>query len=153
MPVFILAKVAMIACWLFPLLKMAGIDAVLYDSPVTRAIALIMFIAGLLVVVLSLVHLGRSARVGIPIGETELKTHGVYRLSRNPLYTGAFLMCLASCLYSPHPLNFLLAAIAVGVHHRIVTKEEEFLERAFGEKWLSYKRRVPRYIGLIRTDK
>jgi len=40
-------------------------------------------------------------------------------------------------------------AITIGVHHRIVKKEGEFLEKRFGQLWLDYKQRVPRYVGRI----
>jgi protein-S-isoprenylcysteine O-methyltransferase Ste14 len=150
-PVLILGKIAMLGCWLFFVVKKLSADAMLYDSAVTQALGVAVSVAGLILVILSLLHLGRSASVGIPEQKTELKTHGMYRISRNPVYVGGFLMCAGSCLFSIHFLNFLLFAITIAVHHLIVRKEEQFLEKAFGQQWLDYKERVPRYVGRIRS--
>jgi protein-S-isoprenylcysteine O-methyltransferase Ste14 len=95
-------------------------------------------------------HLGRSVAVGLPERKTELKTHGMYRITRNPVYVGAFMMCAGSCLFSIHPLNFLLFAVAGAIHHTIIRKEEEFLIATFGKEWIEYSRRVPRYLGRVR---
>jgi hypothetical protein len=37
-PALILGKVAMVSCWLFFILKMLGIDAMLYDSAITHVL-------------------------------------------------------------------------------------------------------------------
>jgi protein-S-isoprenylcysteine O-methyltransferase Ste14 len=113
---------------------------------------LVLFAGGSVVVLLALVGLGRSASVGIPRGKTALKTRGLYRLSRNPIYVGAFMMCAGSCLFSLHPINIALSGITVGVHHWIITREEAFLETTFGQEWLNYKRRVPRYLGRFKHN-
>jgi protein-S-isoprenylcysteine O-methyltransferase Ste14 len=118
------------------------------DRPGVAA-GVILYVAGISLVVMALSHLRKSAAVGLPERSTKLQTHGLYHLTRNPVYLGAFVMCAGSSLFSIHPLNILLFAIAVGVHMRIVTKEEEFLERRFGQQWLDYKQRVPRYIGRL----
>lgn len=149
--ILILGKTAMISCWLFFLVKPFGIDTMLYDSPWTRACGIVLFVVGVTLAGLSFFFLGKSLSVGLPEENTELKTGGVYRITRNPIYLGALLMCGGSCLYSIHPVNLLLLAMTVGIHHRIVKKEEEFLEKRFGQQWLDYKHRVPRYIGRIGT--
>ncbi len=105
--------------------------------------------AGLLLLILGFASLGRSVAVGLPEEETHLKTGGVYRFTRNPMYLGGYIICLGSCLYTPHLLNILFAATAIGVHHLIVTREEQFLTQRFGLQWLDYSRRVPRYLGRI----
>jgi protein-S-isoprenylcysteine O-methyltransferase Ste14 len=84
--------------------------------------------------------------MGLPDEETELRTAGIYRISRNPMYVGFLLTGLASCLYAPHPLNFVLLIVFVLIHHQIVIAEEEFLIRRFKEDWLEYRFRVRRYL-------
>ena len=101
-------------------------------------------------VVIALIQLGQPAAVGIPERNTGFQTHGLYRLTRNPVYVGAFTICLASCFYSIHLLNILLFAIVVGVHARIVAKEEPFLEKRFRQQWLDHTQRVPRYLGIMK---
>lgn len=150
MPVFVIGKIALMACSLFFIVKILKVDRMLYDSAFTRTVGVILYVIGLSMVIVSLLQLGRSLAVGIPERSTELQTHGMYGFTRNPAYLGAFINCAGSCLFSIHFINFLLFAIAVVVHVRIVTKEEEFLEERFGQRWLDYKQRVPRFIGTIR---
>jgi protein-S-isoprenylcysteine O-methyltransferase Ste14 len=148
-PALIVGKVTMASCWLFFLVKTQDVAAMLYNSVITEVIGVVVFVIGLALVVLSFVYLGQSVSIGLPEEKTELKTNGVYRISRNPLYVGAFLMCAGSCLFAIHLVNFVLFAITFGVHHQIVRKEEQFLEKRFGQRWLEYKARVPRYVGRI----
>lgn len=148
-PILIIGKLAFLGCALFFLVKVLGIAYMYYDGAFTNLMGMILYIGGLSVVLVAILHLGESLAVGIPERETQLKTQGLYRFSRNPIYTGAFIMCLGSCLYAIHPLNFLLSAVAIAVHLRIVQREEEFLEQRFGQAWLEYKKQVPRYLGRI----
>jgi protein-S-isoprenylcysteine O-methyltransferase Ste14 len=110
-----------------------------------------LYIAGFVFLLASLMHLGHAASVGLPRIETKLQTRGVYGWTRNPVYLGAFAMCAGSCLYAIHPLNLLLFAGTLAFHHRIVLKEEAFLEKNFGEIWEKYCQRVPRYLGPVRN--
>ncbi len=103
-------------------------------------------IGGLAVVLLAIRQLGESTRVGLPADATEFKTHGLYRYSRNPIYTGLFVGCLGSCLLVPHWLNIGSSVGAVLLHHQIVLAEERFLDGRFGKRWREYRARVSRYV-------
>jgi protein-S-isoprenylcysteine O-methyltransferase Ste14 len=149
-PVLIIGKVTLFACFVFFLVKTFAIDTMLYDSILTQTVGVVLYVGGLVILIVAIVQLGQSVAVGIPERSTELKTQGLYRLTRNPIYVGAFIMCAGSCLYAIHVVNFLLFAVAIGIHHQIVTKEEQFLEKRFGQQWIEYKQRVPRYVGRMR---
>lgn len=149
-PVLILAKLAMAGCLLFFLLRPHVIDSLLYDPTPTQSIGAFLAALGVLLVISGFVYLGKSVSVGLPEGKTELKTSGIFHITRNPLYLGGFLACAGSCLYCPHLVNVILCVLTIAIHHRIIQKEEDFLEERFGEQWLGYKRRVPRYLGMIR---
>jgi protein-S-isoprenylcysteine O-methyltransferase Ste14 len=78
---------------------------------------------------------------------TAIVTTGVYRFTRNPAYLGMALTyigiaVMSSALWVLVPLPFVLAVIDRGV----IAREERYLERKFGEEYLSYKRRVRRWI-------
>lgn len=150
-PAIVIGKVALFACSLFFIAKFLNIDVMLYDSTSTSISGMVLYVVGIFLVILSLIQLGQSAAVGIPERDTKLITHGLYRFTRNPIYLGAFIMCAGSCLFSIHIINFLLFAIAVGIHHQIVIKEEEFLEKRFGRRWIDYEQQVPRYVGVRRS--
>ncbi len=151
-PALLIGKIAFVGCAFFFLVKLLNIDTMLYDSALTQGLGAVVYFIGLIVVITSLVQLGRSVAVGIPDRNTELKTHGLYRLTRNPIYLGGFVMCAGSCLFSIHLINVILGAVAIAVHHCIVVQEELFLEKRFGSQWLEYKQQVPRYIGKIKRS-
>lgn len=131
---------------MFFLVKLWRPEWMLWDGPASRWAALAALAAGVTAMVMALARLGGALRIGLPEEETELKTGGIYSRSRNPVYLGLFTVCIASCLYAPHWLNFLFAAIAALVHHRIVLAEERFLEARFGDRWRNYRSRVRRYL-------
>jgi protein-S-isoprenylcysteine O-methyltransferase Ste14 len=144
-PIFILGKLAFLISFLFCFLKWFNIATMFYDSLITQIIGIVLFIAGLIIVIIGVVQLGQSRAFGLPETETILKSNGLYRFSRNPMYFGGFIMCAGSCFFSIHLFNFLCFAIAFGTHFQIIIKEEEFLANRFGQEWIEYKQRVPRF--------
>jgi protein-S-isoprenylcysteine O-methyltransferase Ste14 len=63
------------------------------------------------------------------------------------MYLGLLIlsMALALVMNSVWPLLFLFPAVAV-MNRAIISREETYLERKFGEEYLEYKRRVRRWI-------
>jgi protein-S-isoprenylcysteine O-methyltransferase Ste14 len=77
-----------------------------------------------------------------------LVTTGLYRISRNPMYLAVVLVVLGwAAWFGSAPLIPYAAALAVAFHLRVLLHEEPHLERAFGDAWRSYRRRVPRWLG------
>ena len=95
---------------------------------------------------IALVGLGKSLKVGLPSGETTLQTGGIYRFSRNPIYTAVSLIAFASCLYFPDLINVSFAIYGMYIHHQIIKGEELFLARRFGKDWENYCLHVRRYV-------
>jgi protein-S-isoprenylcysteine O-methyltransferase Ste14 len=76
----------------------------------------------------------------------DLKTNGVFGLSRNPLLVGMYVMYLGMFIIFPD--IFFAAGLIVyfsNMHFRILL-EEDFLEFQFGKPFIMYKQRVKRYI-------
>ena len=113
---------------------------------VVSLLILALFAVGSLIVFAALVNLGASTRMGLPLEATVFKTHGLYRISRNPMYLGLHLTCLAATLWVAHPVVLVLFVVSVVVHHRIILAEERFLERSFADAWRAYASRVRRYL-------
>ncbi len=77
---------------------------------------------------------------------TVLATSGVYKWTRNPLYTGGTLVMLGIALFFALDWLFLLIAPSLCIlHFGVVRREEQYLERKFGEQYRQYKSQVPRY--------
>jgi len=78
----------------------------------------------------------------------ELTVTGAYRWSRNPQYVG-WLMFLLGFALNDWSLWCLAAITVVAVSlHLLVLIEEEHLRREFGERYVEYCRKVPRYFPL-----
>ena len=81
---------------------------------------------------------------------TALVTGGPYRFSRNPIYLGLALIyagigLAANSLWTMVLLIPLLAIIRYGV----IAREEAYLERKFGEKYVHYKASVRRWFQIL----
>ncbi|MFQ6077329.1 MAG: methyltransferase family protein, partial [Candidatus Bathyarchaeia archaeon] len=62
-----------------------------------------------------------------------------------------FLVLLGISLIGRSGLALLYTMIAIILFHFYITRmEEPYLERIFGEKYLSYKLRTPRYISILK---
>lgn len=75
-----------------------------------------------------------------------LVTDGIFGWLRNPMYVGlAFLVAgIGMALASDWTLVMLVAA-AVLMHFGVVKREERYLTAKFGEPYLRYMAKVPRY--------
>lgn len=78
--------------------------------------------------------------------QKKLLTHGPFAYNRNPIYVGTILLVTGFSLVL-HSVFFFLPIFLFLFFHRAVLKEEELLTKHFGEEYLKYKRKVPRYFG------
>lgn len=103
--------------------------------------------AGLALLLLSLVSLGKSFRVGIdPDHPDQLVTNGVLGLTRNPIYVAFGFVLLGQFLLFPNWIMLLYLFAAAGLFHRQVVREEAYLRSHYGHEYSEYCRRVRRYI-------
>lgn len=72
---------------------------------------------------------------------------GPYRWVRHPLYVGTLILWLGFFVLAGAPVwgTILFVLIAAGVHGPQVVFEEEYLCGLFGEGYVAYARRVPRW--------
>ncbi len=106
----------------------------------------IFLIIGLTLIIISLFNLGRSTRFGLPIETTKLKTNGLYKISRNPMYLGLNSLTISSMIYSLNIWVLLLGIYSLIIYHLIIKSEEIFLENRFGLEYTNYKKKVRRYL-------
>lgn len=77
---------------------------------------------------------------------TALVEKGVFRYTRNPLYLSLFVFFLGVAVFFDVLWLILLFPVFFFVVERWTVKpEESYLERKFGETYLQYKKRVPRW--------
>jgi protein-S-isoprenylcysteine O-methyltransferase Ste14 len=79
--------------------------------------------------------------------QTTLITSGPFRFSRNPLYLGGnVFIFFGAALLLGSPTALVVTALHIPLMDRFIRREEEQLERRFGDEWRSYKRRVRRWL-------
>lgn len=75
---------------------------------------------------------------------------GPYRHVRNPMISAVAVMLVAEALLTRSGLIFGWAGVFVLINHLyFILMEEPGLERRFGEAYLGYKRKVPRWIPRV----
>ena len=128
------------------------VDALLgvstFASPLVKVAALLLLALGFLVRVWATVYFyAHKMRVISLEPQKTLITSGPYRFSRNPLYLGGnvFIFFGAALLFGS-PTALCATALHLPLLDRFIRREEEQLERDFGEEWQSYKQRVRRWL-------
>jgi protein-S-isoprenylcysteine O-methyltransferase Ste14 len=89
----------------------------------------------------------RTWASGVIVKTRELATEGPYRIVRNPLYVGNFLVGLGVAVMGGRlGLLALFLAGFLPVYHALARKEEKHLLERYGEAFLTYCREVPRFL-------
>jgi protein-S-isoprenylcysteine O-methyltransferase Ste14 len=112
------------------------------------AVGLAVALAGqaLRAVVIGLAYIKRGGR-NKEITADRLVCEGVFAHSRNPLYVGNFLIVTGLLIMWNSPLAYLVVLSILGASFlSIVRAEEQFLIGRFGDEYVDYCRRVPRFI-------
>lgn len=78
---------------------------------------------------------------------SKLIRSGLYRFSRNPIYVSGLSLQLGIALLMNNLWIILLIPVSKVVFDRyVIAREEAYLERAFGEAYVDYKRSVRRWL-------
>ena len=76
-----------------------------------------------------------------------LVTYGAFAWSRNPLYNGNFLIWIGFATIAGLDWFIPVAIVIFAIEYSLIVRYEEgVLESIFGEEYLAYKRRTPRWI-------
>ncbi|MGZ8195421.1 MAG: methyltransferase family protein [Methylosarcina sp.] len=77
---------------------------------------------------------------------TKLVVKGLYAHTRNPMYVGNFLITMGLSLLYGSPLLSLLIFLSFGfVYLAVISAEEDFLKKKFGQEFEVYKKTVNRF--------
>jgi protein-S-isoprenylcysteine O-methyltransferase Ste14 len=109
--------------------------------PVILAAALLIWI-----LVLGIAQTPNTVKLGLT--PSFLMMRGPYRLTRNPMYVAELGLWLGWALFFGSPGVFIGCVVLMSVMNLIILpREERGLEAAFGQAYLQYKSRVPRWLG------
>ena len=113
---------------------------------VQKLMAVVFLIPANLIIVPAYLSMGLITNIGLPTGKHELRTGGIYKISRNPMYASFIFLNTATFLFLPSILLLVIMIYGMVVHHFIILGEEKFLDHEFGDEYRKYKSRVPRYL-------
>ena len=146
-------KVVMGATLVFLTLNAMAPDVVIAQGGFARWPAPLGWVGWLLLIastawmLLAQAHMGASWRIGIDTKtDTPLVTHGLFAISRNPIFLSVRISLLGLCLALPHAATwcFLLAGeLLMQVQVRL---EEQHLRQLHGARYTDYLSRVPRWM-------
>ena len=147
------------ACGLFGVLVLTILDTV-SDLPAQLELGLPGAIAGLVVctsavaiTMLSQYQMGDAWRIGVDASEKNpLVTEGMFKLSRNPIYSGMLLVGIGFVILVPHILTVCCALVSyVGFEVQVRKVEEPYLRSVHGASYEAYCRKVGRYFPRLRS--
>jgi protein-S-isoprenylcysteine O-methyltransferase Ste14 len=143
-PVLLLATIALgiILDRFFPL-------GILAKLPTTARLlaGLILLVAGASLPIMTRRSFGRAGtNIRPDMPTTALVTSGIFSHVRNPAYQGGTIALLGlAFLLGADWIVLLMVPALLLLHYGVVLREEQYLEKKFGESYRSYKASVPRY--------
>ena len=118
----------------------------LLSNDYTIFIGMFLLFLNLIISFLALIQMRDSWRVGIKEDDkTELINDGIFGITRNPYFLSYIVLFLSYILLVANILLIISSLIAIFSIHKMIMKEEKYLEALHGEKYLDYKNNVPRY--------
>jgi protein-S-isoprenylcysteine O-methyltransferase Ste14 len=145
--IFLSSKYVIVLLWAVMAIHSFGVDISMIRLPIlVKYISLILWFSGFTILFAGKSGLGESFRIGQPNESTTLKTGGLFRFSRNPMYLGVYATVFAVILYAANLAVLLVGLYVLVAHHLIVLAEEKYLKLTFGKKYKGYCRSVRRYI-------
>jgi protein-S-isoprenylcysteine O-methyltransferase Ste14 len=123
-------------------------------SPITWMNSSMLIIIGIALLVLALIwvlvaqlQMGDSWRIGIDDkSESALVQHGLFGISRNPIFLGMLIMLIGLLLILPTAATLAVTALGFVLIHVQVRLEEDFLAKKYGEDYRKYQMSVRRWI-------
>jgi len=103
-----------------------------------------LFLVGLIISVVARIS-WRTTPIDEPI------TKGLYKYSRHPIYIGVFVQYIGICIASASWLFLLLMTVHIFLAILCVPAEERYCLKKYGETYLKYLNRTPRWIGMPKS--
>src|SRR5438034_5266161 len=108
------------------------------QGPIRWIIGALIFLVGIALTISGFITQKRAGTDPIPFNpSTRIVAHGLYRFTRNPMYLGFALWTLGIAMLVDSA--WMLLAVPIGlilIDRIVITREERYLERKFGETYL-----------------
>ena len=97
-------------------------------------------------IVVAQIQMSNSWRVGIDhSAKTELKTNGLFSVSRNPVFLGMLVSLFGIFLILPNAITLLVFVVSTLLFQVQVRLEEDYLKNIHEEKYTEYCKKVSRW--------
>jgi len=128
--------------------KQVPVDDTVFHMPIMKAAGVLLLVIAPWFLVSSLRMFLKSKNTLVPIKPaTSLQTTGIYRISRNPMYTGLAIVYLGiSCLLGNWWHFILFPLLLFILYAYVIVPEEKYLTRRFGQSYLDYRLKVRRWL-------
>ncbi len=119
-------------------------------TSVRFGVAAVLLMAGAGLIVAARVSFAAHRTTFSPLARaqaSELVTDGVYRLTRNPMYLGTFLVLLMAAVLMANVYSAIVSLLFAAYIDRFqIAPEERVLSSRFGQRYADYRARVRRWI-------
>jgi protein-S-isoprenylcysteine O-methyltransferase Ste14 len=139
---FALIIIGFAAQWLSP------VSLIFYEWPSRLIVGLPIFVASGLIAINALIIMKKhKTAINFNNPTTRFVTEGTFCFTRNPLYLALLFVMISIAVFANsawHIIAFIL--LFVFFNFGVVTREEQYLEKSFGDEYIKYKQRVRRWI-------
>ncbi|MFR1710502.1 MAG: methyltransferase family protein [Clostridium sp.] len=119
----------------------------LMDRDFISILGLLVISLGIVFFIVAAITMKNSWRVGIDKStKSKLITEGIYRYSRNPAFVGFYLMFIGLFFVYMDIITCIIMLLNIYAMNRLVSEEEKHLEESFGDEYIIYKKKTPRYL-------
>jgi len=124
------------------------IDDSLFHSTFIKGIGILFLVVAFFFLASSLTRFFKTKNTVVLIKPaSSLQTSGIYGISRNPMYVGLGFIYLGITCFIGNWWNIILLPLLIGIiQGYVIRNEEKYLERAFGDSFREYKKRVRRWL-------
>jgi len=128
--------------------KGVPIDNSLFHVLITKLAGILFILGSLFFIITAFSKFFKSKNTVILIKPaSSLQTDGIYHISRNPMYVGmGFIYIGLTCLLGNWWNMILFPILLIIIQEYVIKSEENYLGRAFGEKYQEYKKNVRRWL-------
>jgi len=106
--------------------------------------------AGILFVLAGLLVYQSHGVLHVPGAVRKLRTEGAFAYVRHPLYLSVWFVYFGLIITTMSLASLAVMTVVIPFYDHIARYEERFLEDIFGQEYISYKARVPRWIPGLR---
>lgn len=128
--------------------KKFHIDDTVFHFKLTKGIGILFIVIAFGFLVTSLTKFFKTKNTVLLIKPAaSLQINGVYAISRNPMYVGLAFAYLGITCFAGNWWNIILFPLLIAiVRYYVIQREEQYLQRAFGDNFLRHKKRVRRWL-------